>query len=92
MTIAEVGEMSSPEFSEWYAKCQLDGGWGEARADLRAGIIAATIANANRSKGSKAFSPADFMPQLVKDEEPASWEVMKMRAMSLNAAMGGTFK
>lgn len=28
----------------------------------RAGIIASTIANVNRKKGSRPFSPQDFMP------------------------------
>jgi hypothetical protein len=37
--------------------------FGEERADLRSGIIAATIANANRGKGGKRFKPSDFMPK-----------------------------
>jgi len=41
--------------------------FGEERADVRAGIIAAVIANANRDrkKRPEPFTPADFMP-LVK--------------------------
>lgn len=31
--------------------------------DFLAGIIAATIANVNRSKSQKAFKPEDFMPK-----------------------------
>ena len=38
--------------------------FGEQRADLRAGIIASTIANVNRGKGQKAFTATDFMPYL----------------------------
>jgi hypothetical protein len=37
--------------------------FGEERADLRSGIIACTIANANRGKASKRFKPSDFMPK-----------------------------
>ena len=37
--------------------------YGEERADLRAGIVASTIANVNRGKGVRAFKPSDFMPQ-----------------------------
>ena len=40
---------------------------GERRADLRAGIIAATLANVNRGKGTKAYQPKDFMPQFEGD-------------------------
>ncbi len=35
--------------------------FGDARADLRAGIIASTLANVNRGKETKAFTPQDFM-------------------------------
>jgi hypothetical protein len=44
--------------------------WGEYAADLRAGVIASTIANVNRSKDAPAFSPLDFMP-LQKDRTEA---------------------
>lgn len=37
--------------------------FGEVRGDIQAGIVAATFANANRKKGSKALNPADFMPK-----------------------------
>jgi hypothetical protein len=36
--------------------------WGEERADLRAGIVAATIANLFRRKG-RTLKPRDFMPK-----------------------------
>ena len=36
--------------------------FGEERADLRAGIVAATTANVWRGKKDKAFKPTDFMP------------------------------
>jgi hypothetical protein len=37
--------------------------FGGRRGDVQAGIVAATIANANRSKNAKPFSPADFIPE-----------------------------
>lgn len=44
--------------------------FGEERADLRAGIVSATIANCNRaSKDAKAFSPSDFMPEFGKEKK-----------------------
>lgn len=33
------------------------------RADFHAGVVASVIANTNRSKGQKAFTPQDFMPR-----------------------------
>ncbi len=78
--------------SEWMAFHEVEGGWGEERADLRAGIIASQVHNMSGRIAKDLKSPADFMPRLVEEDEPTSWEVMKMRAMSLNAAMGGTFK
>jgi len=47
--------------AEWIAYDRIDP-WSEARADLRAGIIASVIANVNRGKKTKAFRPLDFMP------------------------------
>lgn len=35
---------------------------GEQRGDLRAGIIAATVANSVRGKDTEPFRPLDFMP------------------------------
>ena len=47
--------------AEWIALDRIDP-WDQGRADLRAGIIASTIANVNRGKKSKSFSAKDFMP------------------------------
>jgi len=54
--------MPERELSEWMAFAHLEP-FGEARADLRAGIIASTIANVHRGKRSKAFKPEDFVPR-----------------------------
>lgn len=37
--------------------------WGQSRDDLRAGIIASTIANTVRPRNQKPFKPGDFMPE-----------------------------
>ena len=47
--------------AEWIALDRVDP-FGEWRADLRAGIVASTLANANRGKDTKVFAPKDFMP------------------------------
>lgn len=57
-------------FREWLAYYELEP-FGEVRADLRAGIVASVIANANRVKG-KAFSPQDFMPDFGGEKPKAA--------------------
>ena len=81
-------EMSSLQLAEWLAFFQLEP-WGEERADLRAGIIASTIANVNRSpKRKKAYEPKEFMPQF--DAEPEDAETTAMRLMAqMQAALSG---
>lgn len=54
-------EVDSREFTEWQAYWRLEP-WGEGRADLRAGIVASTMANIWRTGDSEPFTPADFMP------------------------------
>jgi len=60
-----MARCDSREFAEWRAFYELEP-WGDDRADLRAGIVASTIANVNRGKGQKAFNPGDFMPEFDK--------------------------
>lgn len=64
-----MAEIDSAEFSEWMAYYRLDP-QGEDRADLRAGIVAATVANAARGRKSRAFKPKDFMPDFEKEAAP----------------------
>lgn len=62
MTVREMlQKMSSAELTDWLAYWRLDP-FGEERADLRAGIVAATTANVWAGKGKRA-KPADFMPK-----------------------------
>jgi hypothetical protein len=63
--------MSSQEFSLWTALYR-DDQWGEARDDMRAGVVASTIANyagKMRSEHAEPAQPSDFMPSLAKPEE-----------------------
>ena len=64
--------MSSSEFSLWLEMYQ-DDQWGEDRDDLRAGIIASTIANfaGKMRKDAQPLQPSDFMPNLSKEKEEA---------------------
>ena len=59
-------EIDSAEFAEWRAYHEVDP-FGEDRADLRSGIVASVVANANRTKG-RAFKPGDFMPDFDRME------------------------
>lgn len=69
------------EFAQWIAYHGMEP-WGEERADLRAGIIAATIANVNRG-GGKAASPHDFMPDF--DPQPKVQSLEEQKAVMARA-------
>lgn len=72
---------------EWLAYYEMDP-FGRDRDDLRAGIIAATVANAAHGrKRRKTYKPKDFMPKF--DRRPKSWQQMLKMVEELNAAMGG---
>ena len=72
-------------------------GDGETRAYWRAGLIASTIANANRDpkKRRKQYTPEEFMPSFEKQPEPDP-EAQSRRLLAiverLNRAFGGTDK
>lgn len=80
-------EISATEFYEWQAYYELEP-FGEERADLRAGIIAATIANVHRGKRSRPYKPSDFMPE-YEPRKDKPWQemraVMKSYAKAHNA-------
>lgn len=61
--------------------------FGEERADLRAGIVASTVANAHRSKG-RAFRPKDFMPNFDGDKPQDTWTQMEI-IKQLHKQLGG---
>ncbi len=61
--------MPARELDDWMAFAQIEP-FGEARADLRMGILASVIANANRAKGGKTFEPSDFIPVFDAEPEP----------------------
>lgn len=59
-------DMTAAEFMEWCAYYTIEP-WGEERADLRAAIVAATVANGNRGKKQKPYKVEDFMPKFGPD-------------------------
>jgi hypothetical protein len=67
----------------------------QERNDWRTGVIASTIANANRNpkKRSKPYEPSDFMPARKKKKaKPLSVAQSVQFAAMLNAAFGGIDK
>lgn len=57
--------LTARQLAEWEAYQQMEP-FGEDRADMRAGIIASTIANVYLKKGAKPLSALDFMPFVEK--------------------------
>ena len=84
MTVRELLQrMDSRELSEWLAYDQIEP-IGAVRGDLNAGIISSTIANCNRGKNQKVFTPADFMP-LHKSASDDRNEDVAMTQSALNS-------
>lgn len=91
MTVRELlGRVDSRELTEWVAFHNLHP-WGEERADLRAGIVASTVANCHSTKGT--FKPSDFMPRLDRRAKPEQTpQDHKDIAQRINAMFGGTVR
>ena len=75
-------DIDSAEFSEWIAFHSIQPFTIDTHEYMLA-VIASIIANVNRTKGTKSYSPEDFMPQYKKErkrDDPASMEI-KLRAL-----------
>lgn len=80
-----LSEITSRQFAEWLAYSRLEP-WGEDRDDLRMGIIASTIANSNRGKNQKPFTPQQFMPRFEQETEEEAAARLLAKAIK---ALGG---
>ena len=85
-----MARCDSREFAEWLAYYELEP-WGEERADLRAGIVASTIANVHRGKG-KAFQPGDFMPDFDKTPKKAQTAAEMAAVMTRFTKLHNTYE
>ena len=56
---------------------------GDWRMDMGFGIVASTIANANREKNAPAFKPVDFMPFVERPKELTLVQKVRQGLMSL---------
>jgi len=98
MTVAEMlARISAQELTEWAAYYMLEP-FGEDRADLRAGIISATVANVNRGEKQEPLTAQEFMPKFGEGEEgepepladdPEAWRGLLAKAEAINAMFGG---
>ena len=61
MTLEALDNMPVDEYKSW-VQFYSEEPFGDVRADLRAGVVAATFARVMGGKGSKKYSPMDFMP------------------------------
>lgn len=98
MTVRELLQrIDSRELTEWAAYFALEP-WGTEVEDWRAGLVAATIANANRDpkKRRRPYEPKDFMPRREQAVEEQSWEeqarILEMwaRAFEAKFSQGGS--
>jgi len=87
MTVGELlSRISSRELTEWRAYYALEP-FGDDRADLRAGVIAATTANVFRKSGTPPYKARDFMPKFGGPKP--DWREMLEKVKAINAALGG---
>lgn len=93
MTVRELLErIDSRELSEWIAYYELEP-WGEERADLRAGIVAATVVNSrprDKRNPGKTYKPEDFMPKFGETKQEQTWQDHLAMLGSLQKVFGGT--
>lgn len=75
--------LSGPEYSEWLLFYR-DDPFGEFRADLRAGIIAQTVASAF---GGSRKRPIDFMPIVRRQQQDEAELTEREIATRFNAMM-----
>ena len=82
MTVRELlVRISSKELAEWMAFYKLEP-FGEERADIRAAIVACTMANLWRGKSQPAHRLEDFMPKFEPPPQ-MDWQEIKDKLKGL---------
>lgn len=91
-TVEELGQrMSAAEFREWAAYADCGDPWfdlnAETKADLRTGVLGATMANLLGS-GKRRWKPSEFVPEWSTGaaKPKQSTDAMKRAAMKFAAA------
>lgn len=85
MTVRQLlNNLDSHELTEWIAYDMIEpiGPW---RDDLRAGVIASTIANIFRAKHQHPLRPTDFIPEFNANVELSPEETIQIFAAAFGA-------
>lgn len=83
-----MARISGRELVEWMILEQIEP-WGERRADLRAGMIAATIANVHRDGRRAPYQPAEFVDAyLPAAADRENVDAGRARALRISQALG----
>jgi hypothetical protein len=84
-TVRELSDtLDARELAEWRAFEQIEGPFGESRADLRMGILASVCAAPYHKRGARPLKPEDFIPQFA-PRRPQTLEEMKDVAVRMVA-------
>lgn len=81
--------MSSSELTEWMVYEKITGPLGRRRQDIQAATIAATIANANRSKKAKKAQISDFLIQYERIGRRKTGQELLATLRGINSALSG---
>jgi hypothetical protein len=88
---AMLARMPWRVFVGWMQYAQAEP-FGEERADVRAAIVATTVANClAREKGKPPFKLADFMPRFGQPGKRKTADDLFKQVKWLNMLMGGEF-
>ena len=82
--LSDIINMPLSHFNAWRSYYKVFP-FGDIRGDIQSALVSATVANVNRSRGVKAYSPADFIPEFGR-QEPTQEEIIQKRIESF---MGG---
>lgn len=70
--------MSARLFAEWKAYCAIEP-FGPPADFYQAALVASMLANVNRTKkGQKVYTPEDFMPKTMTQQEPTEEEAAQL--------------
>ena len=90
-----LAELTAEQWGEWQAFIQIHGPVGEERADIRAALIASTVANVFRGKRDKVITLKDCLLEWDKPTRKGKRqtpEQMHAMAKAMAFAFGAEFK
>ncbi len=85
-----LARVSSKELTRWMIFYEVEP-FGSGVPYIGEGIIASTIANINRQKSKKAYSPEDFVPKFERKKKQSVDDMINFASM-FTQAMGGEDK